>query len=143
MDGPRARERTLEVPASRASALQQPRNEASFAHSLSQSRRVALANTQEEYSVFMPFRGPHQTFGPDGSARKGARSVHGRHRVAGGVAEGLCVTLALAFCARRELARGLCACSCLGSGLRGFVPLEVVLLDPADVKQEGKSTLAR
>ena len=77
------------------------------------------------------------------STRKGAKSVHGRHRVAGVVAEGLCGNArVLAFCARRELARGLCACwFVFGFWSPRSVNLVMVPLQK-DVKQQGKSTLA-
>ena len=134
-DGPRVRVNEREVPASRASALQQPRNvlQAYVAHS--PGRGAWRLQTRGRIFCLYAVSGPHpwstvkrreKVRNPctDDTASRGGsrRDSCGNARV-------------LAFCARRELARGLCARSCLGSRLRGLVLLSPELVHQGFTKR--------
>ena len=87
----------------------------------------------------MPFRGTHQTFCRREKARNPCTDDTASRRGRGGT---VCNARVLAFCARRELARGLCACwFVFGFWSPRSVNLVMVPLQK-DVKQQGKSTLA-
>ena len=87
----------------------------------------------------MPFRGTHQTFCRREKARNPCTDDTASRGGRGGT---VCNARVLAFCARRELARGLCACwFVFGFWSPRSVNLVMVPLQK-DVKQQGKSTLA-